>query len=111
MIFQKKGKLLFIQRAVLEDEGKSAANIENLIFSEVSAKTGKDVNELFTNFIYPQIIEKFKLKMSHLHNPGSPNEDIKETNKNIEEKHGKKIQLSLTEESNDSERKLKKKCC
>jgi hypothetical protein len=111
MISQKNGKLLFSQRAVQEDEGKTAANIENLIFSEVSAKTGKDVNELFTNYIYPQIIEKFKLKMSSQQNSGSPNEEVKETNKNNEEKHGKKIQLSLTEESNDSERKPKKKCC
>jgi len=51
------------------------------------------------------------LKMSSQQNSGSPNEEVKETNKNNEEKHGKKIQLSLTEESNDSERKPKKKCC
>ena len=85
-----------------------------MIFQEVSAKTGKDINELFTNYIYNQIAEKFKLKPIQQPNLSlaNPSQETNENNKNDESNKQKNINLGLnTQESNNSEFRTRSKCC
>ena len=70
-----------------------------LIFQEVSAKTGKDINLLFTTHIYEQIAEKYKLKpnlkeQQKLSIPNQ-NEETSENIKNSNKKETKSINISL----------------
>ena len=89
-----------------------------MIFSEVSAKTGNLIQELFQNNIYEQIAEKFKLKAtsavnnaaSLVSNHNNVNEETKEGSKAGDGKSAKNIRLTDTEESLEEERN-RKKCC
>ena len=87
-----------------------------LIFQEVSAKTGKDINLLFTTHIYEQIAEKYKLKpnlkeQQKLSIPNQ-NEETSENIKNSNKKETKSINISLnTIENTDSVFRTKTKCC
>jgi hypothetical protein len=110
MISPIEGIFILIFRSVTEEEGKQAANIENLIFSEVSAKTGNEINELFLNHIYIEISEKFGLKVQSSNSNPNPNEENKDP-KLTEKNNNKNIQLNITEESLEYEGKSKRKCC
>ena len=61
-----------------------------LIFQEVSAKTGKDINLLFTTHIYEQIAEKYKLKpnLKEQQKLSIPNQN-EETSENIKNSNKK----------------------
>lgn len=49
------------QRKVTEKEGEDFAKEKGFLFMEVSAKTGKNVVELFHENIYPQMAQKFHI--------------------------------------------------
>ncbi len=49
------------QRQVTKEEGEKYAKDNNIIFQEVSAKTGDNISDLFYKKIIEQIIIKFKL--------------------------------------------------
>ena len=49
------------ERKVSEKEGENFAKEKGFLFMEVSAKTGKNVIELFHEKIYPQMEKKFKI--------------------------------------------------
>ena len=48
------------QRKVTYNEGKKLADEKNIIFEEVSAKTGENFEELFRDKIYESIYKKYK---------------------------------------------------
>ncbi len=49
------------KRQVSIKDGSSFANEKEFIFFEVSAKTGEGVQELFNNYIFPEMAKKFKI--------------------------------------------------
>ena len=49
------------ERKVTEQEGSKFAKEKGLIFMEVSAKTGKNIIELFQDKIYPQMSTKYNI--------------------------------------------------
>ena len=49
------------QRQVTKEEGEKYAKDNNIIFQEVSSKTGDNISDLFYKKIIEQIIIKFKL--------------------------------------------------
>ena len=49
------------KRQVSIKEGENFANEKEFIFFEVSAKTGEGVQELFNNYIFPEMTKKFKI--------------------------------------------------
>lgn len=75
------------QRKVSEKEGENFAKDKGFLFMEVSAKTGKNVVELFHENIYPQMAQKFDIRgdSDDVGTSGNPNEpaatvDISKTN-------------------------------
>ena len=51
------------QRIVALEEAQELANQKQIIYCEVSAKTGENVNSLFYNYMFDQIISQQKGKM------------------------------------------------
>ncbi|MCQ2817349.1 MAG: Rab6 family protein [archaeon] len=49
------------QRQVTEKDGENFAKENNFLFMEVSAKTGKNIIELFHDIIYPEMSRKFNI--------------------------------------------------
>ena len=79
------------KREVNKEEGEKYASEKNMIFKEVSAKTGNNFPELFYQKIFEQIANKFKPGLQ-----GTVN-DIQEMKIKIEE--------------NGKDKSKKKKCC
>lgn len=81
-------------RKISFEEGQNIANERNYIFEEVSAKTGENVESLFTNKIFPEIAIKFDFFNKKIKNEekGSTNKDkiaISDPSSNISENEGK----------------------
>lgn len=83
------------QRQVTQKEAASFAQEKGFIFFEVSAKTGQNVNELFNDYIFPQMAEKFNIVGD------DENNDKPQDNKNT-------IQLNSMP---DGKKKKKGGCC
>lgn len=76
-------KDLETERTVNEDEGKKFSSEKNILFQEVSAKTGANFEELFYDKVFEAIDSKFKpstqtLKEEH---QGQVLQDVKKTEK------------------------------
>lgn len=81
-------------RKISFEEGQNIANERNYIFEEVSAKTGENVESLFTNKIFPEISIKFDFFNKKIKNEekGSNNKDkiaISDPSSNLSENEGK----------------------
>ena len=79
------------KREVNKEEGEKYASEKNMIFEEVSAKTGDNFPELFYQKIFEQIANKFK--------PG-----LQGTINDIQE-------MKIKIEENGKDKSKKKKCC
>ena len=95
------------KREVTFAEGKKFADEKNIIFEEVSAKTGNKIDQLFTTKIYEAIYKKFKKKFDDKkikeNNNINSNEQITETFNAL--KVGKNFDIG------NKQPKKKKKCC
>ena len=70
------------RKKVKSEEGENYAKMNGFIFAEVSAKTGKGINDLFEKQIYPKIKEKFLDKINHINNLDINNKKEEENDKN-----------------------------
>ena len=93
------------RREVKYEEGEKLANEKNIYFEEVSAKTGKNINELFTSKIYEEIYKKFKHKFNEKKNEENSNYNIYEYTENTINN------LKIENNKNNNQKKKKKKCC
>jgi len=92
------------QRKVSYNEGKKLADEKNIIFEEVSAKTGENFEELFRDKIYESIYKKYKNEFEkrnylngdelvvNLDDEENKNK-IKIDKNNFKKKHSKKTKL------------------
>ena len=95
------------QRKVSYEEGKKLAEKNNFVFQEVSAKTGKNFENLFEVQIFETVYNKFR-KEFEKREEGMEQPNF-ETNNNTNDTNDKKVKL----ESNNNVQTTKKKrrCC
>lgn len=95
------------QRKVSYEEGKRLAEKNNFVFQEVSAKTGKNFENLFEVQIFETVYNKFR-KEFEKREEGIEQPNF-ETNDNTNDNNDKKVKL----ESNNNVQTTKKKrrCC
>lgn len=95
------------QRKVSYEEGKKLAEKNNFVFQEVSAKTGKNFENLFEVQIFETVYNKFR-KEFEKREEGIEQPNF-ETNDNTNDNNDKKVKL----ESNNNVQTTKKKrrCC
>ena len=95
------------QRKVSYEEGKKLAEKNNFVFQEVSAKTGKNFENLFEVQIFETVYNKFR-KEFEKREEGMEQPNF-ETNDNTNDTNDKKVKL----ESNNNVKNTKKKrrCC
>jgi Ras-related protein Rab-6A len=95
------------QRKVSYEEGKKLAEKNNFVFQEVSAKTGKNFENLFEVQIFETVYNKFR-KEFEKREEGMEQPNF-ETNDNTNDTNDKKVKL----ESNNNVQTTKKKrrCC
>ena len=95
------------QRKVSYEEGKKLAEKNNFVFQEVSAKTGKNFENLFEVQIFETVYNKFR-KEFEKREEGIEQPNF-ETNDNTNDNNDKKVKL----ESNNNVQTIKKKrrCC
>jgi Ras-related protein Rab-6A len=79
-------------RAISTKEAEEFANQKGYLFYEVSAKTGEQIQELFTNKIYPEMAKKFRIgdQEDNENNEQKPGNENKGTKLNTEEREKKK---------------------
>ena len=96
---------LIDEREVTYEEGKKLADERNIIFGEVSAKSGNNINELFYGKIFEALFKKFKNKFK--------NDNEKINNNNFENTESYAIPESNVniDENKDNNKTRKKKCC
>ncbi len=100
------------ERKVTFEEGKKFADEKNIIFGEVSAKTGDGFEKLFREHIFELIYIKFKkdFEKKNLLDAGydlNDNLDDEKNKDNIDNNH---IKIEYTVNEKNKEKK-KKKCC
>jgi Ras-related protein Rab-6A len=95
------------QRKISYEEGKKLAEKNNFVFQEVSAKTGKNFENLFEVQIFETVYNKFR-KEFEKREEGIEQPNF-ETNDNTNDTNDKKVKL----ESNNNVQTTKKKrrCC
>ena len=95
------------QRKISYEEGKKLAEKNNFVFQEVSAKTGKNFENLFEVQIFETVYNKFR-KEFEKREEGMEQPNF-ETNDNTNDTNDKKVKL----ESNNNVQTTKKKrrCC
>ena len=92
------------KRQVTYEEGKKLADEKNIIFGEVSAKSGNNINELFYGKIFEALFKKFKNKFKN---------DKENNNNYFENTESYAIPESNVniDENKDNNKIKKKKCC
>lgn len=103
------------ERKVTLEEGKRFADEKNLIFQEVSAKTGQNFENLFNVQIFEAIYNKFKPEFDQREKMEGNNEDYQEDwnkdTKNTETKQDNTVKLQADTPSSSQKPIKKKKCC
>jgi Ras-related protein Rab-6A len=95
------------QRKISYEEGKKLAEKNNFVFQEVSAKTGKNFENLFEVQIFETVYNKFR-KEFEKREEGMEQPNF-ETNDNTNDTNDKKVKL---ESNNDVQTtKKKRRCC
>ena len=96
------------QRKVSYEEGKKLAEQNNFVFQEVSAKTGKNFENLFEVQIFESIYNTFKKEFEK--REGGEEQPNFETNANTNYTNDKKVKLE-NNENNVQTAKKKRRCC
>ena len=91
------------EREVTYEEGKKLADERNMIFEEVSAKSGNNINELFYGKVFEALYNKFKNKFK--------NDKENNNNSNFENTESYTIPESNVHIDGIKEKAKKKKCC
>ena len=81
------------KRAVSNKEGEDFATEKGFLFHEVSAKTGEEVQELFTDIIFPEMAKKYNIgdedQEANNEQPGTDNKIVKlDQNADVPKKKG-----------------------
>ena len=94
------------EREVTYEEGKKLADEKNIIFEEVSAKSGNNINELFYGKVFEALYKKFKNKFKN-DNENSDNYKFGNTESyTIPESN-----IHIDEIKDNKSKQKKKKCC
>ena len=96
------------QRKVSFEDGKKFAEQNNLVFQEVSAKTGKNFENLFDVQIFEAVYNKFRAEFEK--RDGGEEQPNFETNDNTNDNNDKRVKLDNTN-NNPQKSKKKKRCC
>ena len=96
------------QRKVSYEEGKKLAEKNNFVFQEVSAKTGKNFENLFEVQIFETVYNKFR-KEFEKREEGIEQPNF-ETNDNTNDNNDKKVKLE-SNNNNVQTTKKKRRCC
>ena len=96
------------QRKVSFENGKKFAEQNNFVFQEVSAKTGKNFENLFDVQIFEAVYNKFRAEFEK--RDGGEEQPNFETNDNTNDNNDKRVKLDNTN-NNPSNSKKKKRCC
>ena len=95
------------QRKISYEEGKKLAEKNNFVFQEVSAKTGKNFENLFEVQIFETVYNKFR-KEFEKREEGIEQPNF-ETNDNTNDTNDKKVKLESN--NNVKTKKKKRRCC
>ena len=96
------------QRNVSYEEGKKLAEKNNFVFQEVSAKTGKNFENLFEVQIFESVYNKFRREFEK-REEGMEQPNF-ETNDNTNDNNDKKVKLE-SNNNNVQTTKKKRRCC
>ena len=102
------------ERKVSFEEGKQLAEKNKFIFQEVSAKTGKNIENLFEVQIYGAIYNKFKAEFDKREGEGGNDgyrDNYDYSNENVNKDNFSSNKVVLRQEQNVPNPKKKKKCC
>ena len=102
------------QRKVSFEEGKQFADKNKFIFQEVSAKTGKNIENLFEVQIYGAIYNKFKAEFDKREGASGANgykENYENSNEVVNKDDTSNNKVILKPEADQPNQKKKKKCC
>lgn len=109
------------ERKVSKEEGQKFAEEKNMIFAEVSAKSGDGFEDLFNEQLYSVVYKKFKLEFDRreiLEGDDEQDEEEDQEQSNQEEQQqqpqqDKRVKLDAKKvtDNKQSEQKKKKKCC
>ena len=102
------------QRKVSFEEGKQFAEKNKFIFQEVSAKTGKNIENLFEVQIYGAIYNKFKAEFDKREGASGANgykENYENSNEVVNKDDTSNNKVILKPEADEPNQKKKKKCC
>ena len=94
------------KREVTYEEGKKLADEKNIIFEEISAKTGNNINELFHDKVFEALYNKFRNKFK--------NDNENNINYNLENTESYTIpesNIHIDDIKDINTKKKKKKCC
>ena len=94
------------KREVTYEEGKKLADEKNIIFEEISAKTGNNINELFHDKVFEALYNKFRNKFK--------NDNENNINYNLENTESYTIpesNIHIDDNKDINTKKKKKKCC
>jgi Ras-related protein Rab-6A len=112
VVFALIGNKLDIEneRKISFEEGKKLAEQHNYLFQEVSAKTGKNFENLFEVQIFEKAYVKFRKEFEKREAEEQPNF---ETSDNTNDNNEKKVKLdnNININNNIQTTKKKKKCC
>ena len=112
VVFALIGNKLDIEneRKISFEEGKKLAEQHNYLFQEVSAKTGKNFENLFEVQIFEKTYVKFRKEFEKREAEEQPNF---ETSDNTNDNNDKKVKLdnNININNNIQTTKKKKKCC
>ena len=112
VVFALIGNKLDIEneRKISFEEGKKLAEQHNYLFQEVSAKTGKNFENLFEVQIFEKAYVKFRKEFEKREAEEQPNF---ETSDNTNDNNEKKVKLdnNININNNVQTTKKKKKCC
>ena len=94
------------KREVTYEEGKKLADEKNIIFEEISAKTGNNINEFFHDKVFEALYNKFRNKFK--------NDNENNINYNLENTESYTIpesNIHIDDIKDINTKKKKKKCC
>ena len=94
------------KREVTYEEGKKLADEKNIIFEEISAKTGNNINEFFHDKVFEALYNKFRNKFK--------NDNENNINYNLENTESYTIpesNIHIDDNKDINTKKKKKKCC
>ena len=101
------------ERKVTFEEGKKLAEKHNYVFQEVSAKTGKNFENLFEVQIFDSVYNVFRKefeKRERMDGEGEEGPNY-ETNANTNEINNNKVKLESNNNKDEQKTKKKKRCC